>query len=201
MLRNASSPRPSPPPEEREKKRGHWAKPELLQRADSISALLSKHSSKGKAAYTFVEALAATVILGVVGASIYWGLAAGNNLILSTRENLRATQILTQKMEAIRLFTWSQINNPTNYLTSNFVETYDPLGATNNSVGTKYQCLISATVPAVGEVPEAYRTNMRTVTVTLFWTNYNGGTPLVKKHEMQTRVARNGMQNYIWGAL
>jgi len=145
--------------------------------------------------------LAAVFVLAVAGASIFWGLTAGNNLILSTRENLRATQILLQKMEAIRLFTWTQINNPTNYLTSNFIENYDPLGATNNSVGTKYQCLISAAVPAVGEVPEAYRTNMRTVTVTLYWTNYNGSTVLVKKHEMQTRVARNGMQNYIWGTL
>src|SRR3954468_22033656 len=135
---------------------------------------LSKHSSESNSAYTFVEVMVAAVVLGVVGASIYWGLTAGNSLILSTRENLRATQILLQKMEAIRLFTWSQINNPTNYLATNFLETYDPQGATNSSAGTKYQCMISATVPAPGEVPEGYRTNMRTVTVTLFWTNYNG---------------------------
>ena len=157
--------------------------------------------SQNKSAYTFVEVLVATMILGVVGASLYWGLTAGNRLIQSTRENLRATQILEQKMEAIRLFTWSQVNNPTNYLTSSFVEDYDPLGATNGHGGAKYQCYISASIPASGEVPEAYRTNMRTVTVTLFWTNYYAGSAVIKKREMQTRVARNGMQNYIWGAL
>ena len=42
---------------------------------------------------------------------------------------------------------------------------------------------------------------MRTITVTVYWTNYNGAKPIVHQREMQTRVARNGMQNYIWGAL
>jgi prepilin-type N-terminal cleavage/methylation domain-containing protein len=160
---------------------------------------LSKPASKSESGFTFVEVLAATAILGFVGTSLYWGLTAGNNLIQSTRENLRATQILLQKMEAIRLFTWSQVND-TNYLTSNFVEDYDPLGTPNGCGGAKYRCHVSASTPAAGEVPEAYRTNMRTITVTLFWTNYNSGSALMQKREMQTRIARNGMQNYIWGA-
>ena len=147
--------------------------------------------------YTFVEVLVATVILGFVGASVYWGLAGGFGLIQSTREDLRATQVMLQKMEAIRLFTWSQIGNTNNFLTSNFVEDYDPLGTTNSSGGAKYRCYVTASTPAVGELPEAYRTNMLTITVTLYWTN----SAVVHKREMQTRVARNGMQNYIWGAL
>jgi type II secretory pathway pseudopilin PulG len=174
----------------------------MTHTANSLSARrLSRFPSKRNSAYTFVEVLVATMILGVVGTSVYWGLTAGDRLIQSTRENLRATQILLQKMEAVRLFTWSQVNDPTNYLTSSFVEDYDPLGVTNGCGGAKYQCYISATVPASGELPEAYRTNMRNITVTLFWTNYTGGTAVVKKREMQTRVARNGMQNYIWGTL
>ena len=55
-------------------------------------------------------------------------------------------------------------------------------------------------MPAGGDLPEAYRTNMRTITVTVYWTNYNGAKAIVHRREMQTRVARNGMQNYIWGA-
>ncbi|HWX19616.1 MAG TPA: type II secretion system protein [Candidatus Binatia bacterium] len=151
--------------------------------------------------YTFIEVLVATAILGFAGASVYWGLAAGNSLIQCTRENLRATQVMVQKMEAIRLLTWSQVGDTNNYLTSNFVEVYDPLGSTNSSGGAKYRCYVSASTPAVGELPEAYRTNMRTITVTLYWTNYSGAAAVVHKREMQTRVARNGMQNYIWGAL
>ena len=60
---------------------------------------------------------------------------------------------------------------------------------------------VTASVPAAGELPEAYRTNMRTITVSLSWTNYNGAKPIRHQREMQTRVSRNGMQNYIWGAL
>src|SRR4051794_7273382 len=79
------------------------------------------------AAFTFIEVLAATLVLGVVAVSIYFGLAAGDSEIKATREDLRATQIMLQKLEAIRLFTWSQVTDPTNYLTSNFTEDYDPL--------------------------------------------------------------------------
>jgi type II secretory pathway pseudopilin PulG len=201
-IANASSPQPSPPKEEREKTRPDWIRVESLHHTGSLSTPpLSKFESKSKSAYTFVEVLVASAILGVVGASVFWGLTAGDGLMQSTRENLRATQILLQKTEAIRLFTWSQINDPTNYLTSNFVENYDPLGVTNGTGGVKYQCVVSASVPATNEVPEAYRTNMRTVTVTLYWTNFSTGRPVLRTREMQTRVARNGMQNYIWGSL
>ncbi len=152
-------------------------------------------------AYTFVEVLVASVILGLVGTTLYGAFAAGFYVIHSTRENLRATQILVQKTEAVRLFTWSQIADTNNYLKFTFTDNYDPLGATNNTAGAKYTGTVSASVPAAGELPEAYRTNMRTVTVTLYWTNYNGNKAIVHQREMQTRVARNGMQNYIWGAL
>jgi prepilin-type N-terminal cleavage/methylation domain-containing protein len=161
----------------------------------------SGRGSGRQAGFTLVEVMAATAILGFVGASIFWGLASGTEVIKATREDLRATQILLQKMEAMRLFTWSQINDPTNYLTSNFTEDYDPLGATNNNGGAKYRCFVTASTPAAGALPEAYRTNMCTLTATLYWTNYYGARTVLHRREMQTRVARNGMQNYLWGAL
>src|SRR5437868_10060348 len=156
-----------------------------------------KGATRLQNAFTFVEVMAATAILGFVSASIYWGLAGGNVLIQSTREDLRATQIMLQKLEAIRLFTWSQVGDTNSYLTSNFVEDYDPSGVTNGCGGVKYRCYVSAGTPAVGDLPEAYRTNMRNITVTLYWTNYSGASTVVRKREMQTRVARNAMQNYI----
>ncbi len=152
-------------------------------------------------AYTFVEVLVAVTILGFVGATLYGAFSAGFCVIQSARENLRATQVMVQKVEAIRLFTWSQICDTNNYLKPLFVEAYDPLGATNNSGGAQYTGYFSASVPATGDLPEAYRTNMRTLTLTLYWTNCNGGKPIVHTREGKTRVARNGMQNYIWGAL
>jgi type II secretory pathway pseudopilin PulG len=151
--------------------------------------------------YTFAEVLVSAAILGFVATSVYGAFAAGFSLIQSTREDLRATQIMVQKTEAIRLFTWSQICDTNKYLKPVFVEPYDPLGVTNGCSGAKYTGYVTASVPAAGELPEGYRTNMRTITVTVYWTNYNGGQRIVHTREMQTRVARNGMQNYVWGAL
>jgi len=148
--------------------------------------------------YTFAEVLVATGILGFVAATLYGAFGAGFCLIQSTRENLRATQIMVQKTEAIRLLTWSQTGD-TNYLKPLFFEAYDPLGAKTNSGGARYTGYVQASVP--DDLPPAYSTNMRTITITLYWTNYNGSKAIMHRRDMQTRVARNGMQNYIWGAL
>jgi hypothetical protein len=149
--------------------------------------------------YTFIEVLAAAALLGFVATSLYGAFSAGFFMIQSTRENLRATQIMVQKLEAIRLFTWSQVGDTTNYLKSTFTEVYDPLGATNSCAGAKYTGYVLTSTPT--DLPPAYQTNMLTITVGVCWTNYNGAKPIVHRREMQTRVARNGMQNYIWGAL
>lgn len=166
--------------------------------------LKSKRRSVARASvpetgYTFVEVLVAFAILGFVGVSLYGAFAAGFCVIQSTRENLRATQIMMQKMEAVRLFTWSQITNTTTYLVPSFSEPYDPLSGPLNS-GVRYSGHVTAS-GYTGDLPDAYRDNMRTITVTVCWTNYNGTQPIVHLREMQTRVARYGMQNYIWGAL
>jgi len=50
-------------------------------------------------------------------------------------------------------------------------------------------------------VPADYAANMRAVTVTIYWTNYPRGitnTPIVRTRQMQTLVAKYGMQNYVY---
>ncbi len=158
-------------------------------------------SGSGQAAYSLVELVVGAAIVGFVATSLYGAFAAGFCIIRSTRENLRATQIMVQKLEAVRLFTWSQVNDTNNYLTPVFVERYDPENPNKNQRGPQYTGYVQASLPAAGDLPEAYRTNMRTITVSLHWTNYNGAKVMVHKRDMRTRVVRNGMQNYIWGAL
>ncbi len=173
----------------------------LQRKGSSAGRLLLMRTNLRERGYTFAEVLVSAAILGFVSTSVYGAFSAGYCLIQSTREDLRATQIMVQKTEAIRLFTWSQICDTNNYLKPVFVEPYDPLGATNKSGGAQYTGYVSASMPAAGDLPEGYRTNMRTITVTVYWTNYNGGKPIMHTREMQTRVARYGMQNYVWGAL
>jgi Tfp pilus assembly protein PilE len=148
-------------------------------------------------AYTLAEVMISVLIVGTLTLSLYAGFSQGFSVIQTSRENLRATQILVQRMETIRLYTWSQVLNTTTYLKPTFTECYDPLGRTNNSVGALYQGIITCQVPM--DLPPAYRTNMQTITVQLFWTNYSNGEPVVHTRQMQTRVARNGMQNYVYG--
>ena len=161
----------------------------------------AERANRRASGYTFAEVLVAAGILGFMSTSLYTAFSSGFCLIQTTRENLRATQIMVQKLEAIRLFTWSQVCDTNNYLKSTFTEAYNPMGVNNGTTGTPYNGSITASEPTAGELPEAYRTNMRTITVSLNWTNFNGARPIVHQRQMSTRVARFGMQNYIWGDL
>src|SRR5687768_18127569 len=89
-------------------------------------------SSLREQAYSLVEVLVAVVVLGVMFVSLYSGFSAGFAIIELARENLRATQILQEKMETIRLYTWDQINTA-GFIPTNFVENFYAVGATNAS--------------------------------------------------------------------
>ncbi len=149
-------------------------------------------------AFTLVEVIVAVVLVGMMSLALFGCLSSGFTIIQSARENLRATQIMLQRVENVRLFTWKQTLDTTNYLKPTFTEYYDPQGATSNRAGTTYQGFVASNIPA--DLPAAYRTNTRTITVTLYWTNNIGNQTTVRSRQMQTRVARSGMQNYIWGA-
>lgn len=151
--------------------------------------------------HTSGEGLVAAAFLGVVVALLYGAFSLGFPVIQSTRESLRASRIVMQRAEALRLFTGSQVRDPNNCLKPLFVEPYDPRGVTSNSGRGQYAGYASAAGSATGDLPTACHTHMRPVTVTLYWTNYIGAKPVVHSRQMQTALARNGMPKYIWGAL
>ena len=82
-----------------------------------------RRSLLSKMAYSMVELLVAMAVLGVMFVSLYSGFSAGFAIIELARENLRATQILQEKMETIRLYTWDQVNTP-GFIPTNFVESF-----------------------------------------------------------------------------
>lgn len=134
-------------------------------------------------------------ILGIVAGSLFVGFSNGLTIVETTRENLRATQILTQKAETLRLLTWVEGTNAT-FAPQQFVDSYDPNPKDPNH-GVIYQGFV-VPGPAPATTPAAYRDNLRLVTITVFWTNYLHGAPIVRSRQMQTCVARYGMQNYIY---
>jgi type II secretory pathway pseudopilin PulG len=150
-------------------------------------------------AFTLVETMVGVGVLGIATLSLIAGFSSGFALLQLTRENLRATQILMQRMETIRLYTWTQLQDP-NYFPLTFSENYDPLSGANTLVysGTVIDAAGNVAAPgaptADSGLPDAYRTNMALVRIQVTWTS--GG--VLRSREMQTYVARYGLQSYIY---
>ena len=148
------------------------------------------------AAFTLVEVLCSIAIASIMIGVLFAALDGGFAILQVTRDDLRATQILLQKNEAFRLFTWPQLSNcPTT-----FVEYYNPAGAASGSGGTTYYGTINA-IGAATNIPSSatYRTNIHLITITVSWTNGFAGKNVNHTRQMQTMNALGGMQNYLFG--
>jgi len=158
---------------------------------------LGLSSRRGNAAHSLPEAIIAVLVVGTMMVSLYAGFTSGFAVVKLARENLRATQIMLKHMESVRLYTWSQLQNTNTYLMPTFVEYFDPLAETSESRGVVYSGSVAVNLPV--DFPAAYSNDVRVVTVSLYWTNYNGNFEIVRGRQMQTLVARHGMQNYVLG--
>ena len=145
------------------------------------------------AAYTLAEVMIAVLLLGLMLVSLFGGFTMATGITRTSREDLRATQIMSQKMEAIRLCKW---NNLITQCPHTFSESYDPLNPLNTN-GIIYYGTISLTTPTY--LPAAYTNKMVLITVTLNWTNMQGRTSVAHTRTMQTQSALDGLQNYVWG--
>jgi type II secretory pathway pseudopilin PulG len=149
--------------------------------------VIQKTNRCSTAAYTLVEVIVSVAVLALVGGSLSAGFATGFTLVRASREDARATQIMVEKMETLRLQRWG--GELTNFPPT-FTAWYDSDATTNYS--PQYQGTIQLSTPAA--IPAGYQTSMLAVTVTVFWTN---GERSVSTRQMQTLVARYGLQNYI----
>lgn len=151
---------------------------------------LHKRSSvgKGQRGTSFIEVLVSLAVMGIVFVSLYAGFSSGFGIIQLARENLRATQIMLEKMETIRLYTWTQINS-NGFIPTTFTNYYDPNRM--DVRGVEYHGTLRITdAPITAD----YGTNMRMVTVEVSWVC--GEVP--RRREMSTLVSRYGLQNYIY---
>jgi type II secretory pathway pseudopilin PulG len=135
----------------------------------------------------------AILIAGIMLPSLFTGLASSFSTMQATRENLRATQIIVQRMEALRLAPYTTLQNPAAYPT-NSTEYYSPSGQASGKGGTPYTVTYNwASGPS--SLPPSYRTNMLLVTVTASWNS--GKVPHTRS--MQSYVTRYGVQRYVSG--
>src|SRR5262245_57986046 len=70
-----------------------------------------RHGSIARRAFTLVECLVGFAVIGIVFVSIYGALTGAAGTARDSREDLRATQILQEKIEVIRLTNWDLIRS------------------------------------------------------------------------------------------
>jgi len=127
-------------------------------------------------------------MIGTVVAAILSGIMTGTFTMRMARENLRATQIMLEKVETIRLYSWNQVTS-NGFIPTDFVATYDPQGAPN--VGLTYTGKLFITAAPISS---SYSNSMKMIKVQLFW--QTGG--LNREREFTSYISRNGLQDYIY---
>jgi hypothetical protein len=136
-----------------------------------------------------VELLFAVLLVGFLFATVYTGIVQTFVITRDTQEHLRACQILQDKTETIRLYTWDQVTN-TSFMPTSFTNVYDPTAGTTNA-GVTYNGTLSISNSGMSA---SYASDIRVVTVTVSWTSGK----ITNQQSMTTQVSHYGLQNYIY---
>jgi type II secretory pathway pseudopilin PulG len=143
-----------------------------------------------RSAFTLVEVVVSVGVVGIMFVTLYLGISAAFSMTEAERENLRATQVILERMEGIRLFTWDQLldsaKNPPTFTT------YFAPSAVNP--GVTYSGTVTVTTNVTLNPSATYSANMRAVTVQVSWTSRN----VTHTRSMSTYASKNGVQNYIF---
>ena len=138
---------------------------------------------------TLVDVVMSVAIIAIMCAGLVGSLTYGFFTMGVTRENQRATQILLETTETIRLYNWDQVNS-NGFIPPTFVSVYDPQAPVGQQ-GITYYGSISTNQPSVGAT---INSNMMSMTVALNWTNRG-----ISHHRTNvTYIAKDGLQNYVY---
>lgn len=138
---------------------------------------------------TLVEVIMAVALLGIMAGGVFGSFRYGFLTLQLVRENQRATQILLEKMETVRLYNWDQVNS-NGFIPTTFTDVYDPQGAAGGQ-GTSYTGTLAVTSCSMGN---SYSTNLRQLTMTLRWSTRD----IPHTRTLSTFIAKDGMQNYVY---
>lgn len=139
---------------------------------------------------TIAEVVISLAILAVMAAGIMGSFSYGFLTVQLVRENQRATQIMLERAETIRLYNWDQVNS-NGFIPSVSYVPYDPQAPTN-SQGIMYRCDLEVTNFPFST---SYATNLRRFVIKLQWTGAGG---ITRTRSLTTLVAKDGMQNYVY---
>lgn len=155
-------------------------------------------TKRGQHGWSLAEVMISVVILAIVFVSLFVAFSYGFTVIRATREDLRATQILTQKIEGIRLCTWAQLST----LPTTFTDTYAMIGNTNSSTLVYNGTITRGQNSNLPTGSTGYRDQVQLITVTITWKTPGAGPTdpaVTHTRSMQTQSAMYGLQNYLFG--
>src|SRR5262245_54262821 len=150
----------------------------------------SQQASTGarRRGFSILELVVAMALIGLLVLAVYGAITSGMGTIRMARENLRAPQILLEKMEAIRLYNWAQMNP--SFIPPQFIANYEL-----NSGSTNSRILYYGTVElAKANTGLTYENDLKQVTVRLRWKTG----AIARTRAMTTYVCSTGIQNYIY---
>src|SRR3989475_10311964 len=96
-----------------------------------LSANAARRSQRG---HTLVEVMVALSVLGFMVVSLYAGFSSGFAVLRVARENMRATQILQERMEVLRLIKWDDV--APGFIPATFTAPFYATEPTNTGVGS-----------------------------------------------------------------
>ena len=155
-----------------------------------ISTHPDRNSCSNQTAYTLAEVMVGISIMSVMFLTLYLGFTQGFGVVQGSRENLRATQILQQQAEIIRLYTWDQVNPASGWIPPTTTWTFFPLGGNGNQ-GITYTGTVNI---AAAPMTESYAADNKLVTFALTWKSGN----VQRQRRISTLVSKYGLHNYIY---
>jgi len=142
--------------------------------------------------YAMIEVIMGVALTGFMFVSLYGGISSSFAVTQLARENLRGTQIMLERMEGIRLYNWDQLCY-SNMIPAIFTNYYYPLATNGQSKGIVYSGNMIVTNSSLSPWA-SYGDKMRTITVSISWTNSN----IPRSRSISTLVSKNGVQNYVY---
>ena len=141
-------------------------------------------------AHTLVEVMIAIGVSGFMLVTLYAGFSSGFGLLRLARENLRATQILAERMEVVRLVKWTDV--APGFIPASFTAPFFANDLSNTAAGGfNYSGSVIITNPPM---TETYAGDLRMIQINLNWNS--GG--VERTRQMTTYVSKYGLQNYVY---
>jgi type II secretory pathway pseudopilin PulG len=149
-----------------------------------------RYGKSNKEGTTLVDVIMAVAIIAIMASGIVGALSYGFFTMSNVRENQRATQIMLETLETIRLYNWSQVNS-NGFIPPTFSAVYDPQSSAGQQGLTYYGTIAKTNGLNVGA---SINTNMVQLDISLRWTNRN----IPHFRTVRTFIAKDGIQNYVF---